>query len=293
MAATIFPPLKMTMLGGRLDAGFYSITPTVAADILETRNAANRSLKPVKIDQLVHDMEIGQFVLNGESIVFADNGDLLDGQHRLEACRRSGQTIIALVVFGIPPEARGTVDQGVARTTGDILQMDGTEYGNIVAATAKLAFAYTRGDGRTLTSLARISRADIINFVNTDPAIVEAARFGVQNSSPGIASASVIGFCYWLVSQRYGHGWATDYLSKLISGEDLHLGDGALAARNRLIAQGKAPNTVRIEIILRGFVAHYEGARLSRVQVSRSLPPLPTRKRAVAETQVTRELEAA
>lgn len=273
-----YPAFKPNMLNTRPLAGFYFISPEVAGELLSLRNVSNRSIKPIKLDQLIHDIREGQFFLNGESIVFANTGELIDGQHRLEACRQSGIGINALVVEGIDPSAKATVDQGSARTTGDILQMTGTEYGNITASIAKLAFSWVRGEGQ-FGSLARISRADTLGMIDGDPTLVDAAKYGANNSITGLASASVIGFCYWLIGRQYGVDEAEAYLNKVVVGEGLLLGDGALAARNRLIGLGKVATPVKIEIILRGFVAHFQGAKVSKLLVMKSLPALPSTRR--------------
>jgi hypothetical protein len=276
--AANFPPFTEQMIVPTLTAGFFTIYPSVANAILERRNSLNRTLKPIKIRQLVNDIEAGKFCLNGESVIFSASGVLLDGQHRLEACRQTGSAVSSLIATGLPEEAALTLDQGVARTTGDILQMAGTEYGNNVASIGRLAFAWLRGDGRSIGALNNVSRADILELVEADPTIADAASYGQNNRMTGLANATVVGFCYWIIGRQYGADVAEEYLSKVITGENLLLGEGALAVRNRLMATGKAPNTHKVEIVLRGFVAHYQGAKISRIQVSKALPPLPLRK---------------
>lgn len=287
-----YPAFTPNMLNTRPLAGFYFISPEVAGELLALRNVSNRSIKPIKLDQLIHDIREGQFFLNGESIVFARTGELIDGQHRLEACRQSGIGINALIVEGIDPSAKATVDQGSARTTGDILQMTGTEYGNITASIAKLAFSWERGDGQ-FGSLSRISRADTLGMIECDPTLADAAKYGANNTLVGLASASVIGFCYWLIGRQYGVAEAEEYLTKVVVGEGLLLGDGALVARNRLIGLGKVSTPVKIEIILRGFVAHYQGTKVSKLLVMKSLPALPPARRPTPKAEAERVSELA
>jgi hypothetical protein len=272
---TVFVPFRENLIVPKLHAGFFTITPAVAKSILETRNQANRTLKQSKVEQLTHDVHAGRFTLNGESIVFSEDGALLDGQHRLAACAASGKSISSVVVVGIPTDARSTVDQGVARTTGDVFQMSGFENGNTLAAIGRIAFAWLRGDGRSIGRMNDVSRADVMGLLNDDPTLADAAKFGHRHSVTGVASPTVMGFCFWLIGQHYGVDVAESYLGKVASGEGLLLGDGALAARNRLISEGKATSQTKIEIVLRGFVNHYQGVRVSKLLVMKSLPAMP------------------
>ena len=58
------------------------------------------------------DMEAGNWQWNGESIKFAEDGTLLDGQHRLAAIAESGVTLPVLVVRGLPNETQETAVDG-------------------------------------------------------------------------------------------------------------------------------------------------------------------------------------
>ncbi len=64
-------------------------------------------------------------MFNGDPIRFDIDEILRDGQHRLEAAVRAGETIEVLVVYGLAPQAQETMDLGRKRTVADALQMRG------------------------------------------------------------------------------------------------------------------------------------------------------------------------
>ena len=66
------------------------VTPELAAEWL-THNTHNRGLKPIAIKRFAEDMTTGDWQWNGESIRFAADGTLLDGQNRLHAIVDSGE----------------------------------------------------------------------------------------------------------------------------------------------------------------------------------------------------------
>ena len=106
------------------------ITPETALAMLET-NVNNREMKR---EPLVEAIKSGEWCLNGETIVFADDGTLLDGQNRLYACVVANIPIVSIVVRGIAKSAQVTMDSGVKRQVADYLKMLGYKDPNVVAA---------------------------------------------------------------------------------------------------------------------------------------------------------------
>ena len=98
-----------------------TITPEIAEKMLVT-NVGNRDPKRESIAKAI---ENGEWVLNGATIVFDENGNLTDGQNRLMACIKSGKPIDTIVVRGIKRSAQITMDTGVKRVLADYLKLAG------------------------------------------------------------------------------------------------------------------------------------------------------------------------
>ena len=82
--------------------------------------------------------------LNGEPIIIASDGTLLDGQHRLWAIVVSEATVPAVVVQGIDRSTFDTIDQGRKRTTGDVLSINGEGDSTLLAAEITWVWRYRR-----------------------------------------------------------------------------------------------------------------------------------------------------
>lgn len=115
-----------------------TITPDVAIAMLE-RNVKNRNLNH-KTNKYKGAMERGEWLLNGETIVFDNDGNLLDGQHRLDACVSSGVPFTTVVVRGIHSKAQETMDMGRKRSVSDFLKMRGVPEYREAATVGKALF---------------------------------------------------------------------------------------------------------------------------------------------------------
>ena len=98
------------------------ITPEVAMRMLGA-NVNNRDLNPNTA--VVKALENGEWEMNGETIVFDQAGVLIDGQHRLSACVKTGKPIETVVVRGIEHDAQITMDTGLRRNLRDYTKMRG------------------------------------------------------------------------------------------------------------------------------------------------------------------------
>ena len=118
------------------------ITPAEAAEILRTKNKVNRAIDRRLVARLAASMKAGEWKVNGECIVFAPDGTLLDGQNRLSAIVKSGVAITTCVMYNVPEDARATMDSGKKRTAADVLRFMGYKNSNIMAPIVRLAYIY-------------------------------------------------------------------------------------------------------------------------------------------------------
>ncbi len=118
------------------------VTPELAAEWL-VRNTGNRRLIKGHVDGLEHVLKRGEWSLNGETIKFAKDGRLLDGQHRLHACINSGVGFWTWVAHGLEASAFDTIDTNMrTRRTSDILGFHGKENTANLAACVKLLWKF-------------------------------------------------------------------------------------------------------------------------------------------------------
>lgn len=123
--------------------------PELATYIIENLNVGNRSPKPRQIRVYADDMANDNWSVTGVPIVFATNGQLLDGQNRLMAAVRAGVPFTTHVVFGVEPQSFVHFDIGKTRTNMDVFQIMGAPYPLETSKFVKLYQAYSQGSAST------------------------------------------------------------------------------------------------------------------------------------------------
>ena len=113
-----------TALKNPLDIQLVTITPEMAEEMLK-RNIANRKVNQANVNRIAADMATGNYRINGETIKISSNGEILDGQHRLLACIKSGVPFKSYIVYNVEREAIGTIDMGKGRSVADSLNVMG------------------------------------------------------------------------------------------------------------------------------------------------------------------------
>lgn len=98
------------------------ITPELARRWLHVNCPTNRKVSGRTVEAYAREMKAGRWTLTHQAIAFNMAGELIDGQHRLEAVALSETTIRAYVSTGLPLEYNAPIDQGYGRKVDQILQ---------------------------------------------------------------------------------------------------------------------------------------------------------------------------
>lgn len=222
--------------------GLVQVTPELA-ELWLARNLRNRKISQPSVNQYARNIEHDQWPFTGDPVRFSDNGDLLDGQHRLTAIHQTGRTLPLLVITGLHERTQAFMDGGRKRNAADTLAI--RELPNYVAVSSlvRLALLWNPGGiwepsrgtqlyGRYL----QISTAEILDFAARHPEVHSAALRGVTAARlvPG-ARASVIGAAY-LRARLLDDIFDVDaWFDSLETGANLTLGDPVLALRNGMM----------------------------------------------------------
>ena len=145
-----------------------NVTPEQAAKWLE-RNTHNRKLRTHQVAAMVRDIQEGRWKWNGDSIKFAKDGTLLDGQHRLNAIVESGQPIEMLVIHGLDKATQATMDTGAKRSGADVLKLQGEKNYTVLAAALRSAILWdagvrNMGGGNRVTT-----NGDLVDYLEAHP----------------------------------------------------------------------------------------------------------------------------
>jgi hypothetical protein len=118
-------------------------------------NTANRRVKSGVVERYARDMESGNWLKTHEGIAFSEDGELVDGQHRLLAVIKSGKNVGMTVTTGIPKAAKLVIDQGSKREAHDSIRLAGRgDYGSKDVAAARILLAAQKSGPRSCSEIA-------------------------------------------------------------------------------------------------------------------------------------------
>lgn len=143
------------------------ITPEIAEKMLHT-NVNNRDPKREAIAKAIRN---AQWKLNGATIVFDNNGILLDGQNRLMACIKADMPIVTVVVRGIGKNAQITMDTGVKRALADYLKLNGYKNVSIVGAAGLMIYradTYGLQSAFTMPTIGKDTMETVFEFIQSE-----------------------------------------------------------------------------------------------------------------------------
>lgn len=243
-----------------------TITPALAERILTTRNLNNRPMKSGKIKDYARDLKEGRWGLTGDTLKFASDGSLRDGQNRLAAVIRASVPLVTHAVFGIKPDLFSRMDIGKNRTPSDVFSIAGFHYANHAAATVRWLLILT---GRNPADRsAHFTNEELLSAYREkfDPvAIEDAVKIALEvKKNTGAPVGSVAALCYLFTKEdgdkaahffrdwTEGRGNARSPVKAL----QKRLTEISVATNNRV------HESVRNALIVLAYIAYREGRSL-------------------------------
>ncbi len=205
------------------------VSPTVAKTIL-LKNGRNRALRQARIDRYASDMLAGGWRVNGETISISDKGNLLNGQHRLNAVVKANVIVPMWIAEGVDESAFSTIDDGFSRTAGDVLGMAKITNANSVAAVMRITMNYRDGIG---ISKPRPNRAIEEAITKHNPEKFVAKHHAFLQLGRSVAMSALF-IAYEFGSPEISEK-VDDFAKGLITGENLGHGDARAIFRNKLV----------------------------------------------------------
>lgn len=226
-----FPALLRSMVANPPDGSVrMTITPDMAQTMLK-HNTGNRARNAARIRQYAADMASGAWLYSGQPIIFADNGQLNDGQHRLHACIAAGVPFETDVKFGVPRKAFVVTDTGKKRTPGDVLRIDGEQHASTLGAALRMLASYNAGQYH----LGAVFTAQTLEEVLADhPGMRDSVKVGCSvYRGFRLIPASTLAFCHYVLSGIHAQQCA-DFFDVLASGAARKT-DPVVVLRNQFI----------------------------------------------------------
>lgn len=223
---------------GPVTIRFVTVDPALARSLLDSMTD-NRAPHRRQVEQLTRAMRAGDFEFNGEPLIIAETGAMIDGQHRCLACVASGESFDTLVVSGIRPRAFDTIDQSSRRTAADVLKMGNVPNATTTAAAVRLLWAHKHHSGMWNMANVQASPREIEGML---------AKLGgsfTHHAVTGAAAQRALGGAGSFLAAMHYLFWQKDaaaadsFFASLISGANLPEGDPILLLRRRLDENAK------------------------------------------------------
>jgi len=217
----------------KLDIKILDINPDFAYKMLE-KNTMNRTISQITVTRYANDMASGAWKQNGESIKIAEDGSIIDGQHRLWAIIESGKTITMIVIYNVSKDCMDSIDIGLSRQFKDVLKIAGSTHSVTAAGITKLAWIYDNYDKelRNGTTKAETRNSVLKAYYDQNRDLIEWAA-EVADCGVHHFVKSYMGFCLYVLLRK-NPVEAIDFISMVKSGENLYTGHPIMSLRMKL-----------------------------------------------------------
>jgi hypothetical protein len=266
-----------------------TVGPKKAAKYL-TKNPKNRKISPVVWKRYAKAMVEGNWALTGEPLIFDDDGNLLDGQHRLTACVESGVSFTTLVIRGIDKDTWAKMNIGRSRTLANVLQAENIPYANRIASAANMAMAIEdaeeAADSSPIGTREKVDPDELLAYVKQNLELLHEAVLAVsKDQGPSILRPPSVFIALYLLLAKKNRTRTREFFEALTSGEVLTKEDPAWRLRATLISKLSQKNVRTkklwlIGVTIKAWNAHLQGKKIKQLKfgLSESFPKIRARR---------------
>lgn len=203
-----------------------TITPEDATRWLQA-NCKNRPVRKRHVEFLANEIKNGNWQVNGQPIIIADNEQVLDGQHRLLAVIEAGMSIKTMVTYGIPESAFATIDTGAVRTSADALCLHFEEYPQMVVKAVAAAVPWLKQleKGSIHHGRTKISNTEVIHYAKDHLPMFERAGTLLHYPKDNRPMSIGVGTALYEFFARKDEEAADKFFESVFTGENLERGD--------------------------------------------------------------------
>lgn len=173
-----------------MDIEQVTVTPEMAKAWLGQNTGNFRRATSRTIDAYAADMAAGRWDLNGESIKFHPDGQLVDGQHRLLACIKAQTPFTTIVMWGVT-ESRNLDRQRKRRLADYLRHMNETNATNLAAA-INVGYKWEQGVYDTGRDDVNPTMDQALDWLDVHPGIRDSSRFVYRFTAPPTRITSAV-----------------------------------------------------------------------------------------------------
>lgn len=248
-----------------VSAEVVRLTPDLAAAFLRS-SAGNRPIRAARIRAYADTIARGEWRLNGETIVFDQDGQLRNGHHRCHAVILANTPIDVLVARGVAPDTFATFDRHARRSTGELLAMQGERRYFALAAALRHLHFYLTDRTRLIDASSHITAeqtlATLAEHPGIRPSVERAASWHVANR---ILAPSLVIFGDYAMTDDPDH--AAEFWHALDTGANLTDTSPIYHLRKRLLdnaaSSRKLPIGERYVLLAKTWSFYFSGRMIT------------------------------
>lgn len=194
-----------------------TITPEMASEMLKY-NDRNVPVKRSKLAHYTRQFIEGKWVYTCEPIAFSDAGRLINGQHRLMACRDSKIPFKADVSYGVPDDSFFFIDQ-FGRPGSDSFSVASVPNAQMAYSATRFLVSYERGSTSGDAALGNLTMSpkEVHDAYLRFDGLQESVKVGLRFKRDRLPSPAIAAGIHYLCAQR-SRTAADYYFDKVISG---------------------------------------------------------------------------
>lgn len=208
--------------------GWHTISSEKAEQLLRYNPVgANRKANLGTVLYYAAQMKRGDWPKTGQPLIFKENDDLADGQHRLWASYLSGASFVTYVVTKVPEHPRlfAYIDNGKVRSAANALQTAGMNgVSPLIVKALDYAYAYENNlfTVNSVQKRERMSPVQYLDSLEAHPNARVAAKLAVSDYSEAadLADREVVAFATMEIIDLHGEEVAERFFNELGGVED-------------------------------------------------------------------------
>jgi hypothetical protein len=267
----------------KLDLKKLLITPTLAKELL-LKNNSNRRISKETVHSYATDMREKRWKENtAEFIKIAEDGEILDGQHRLLGIIEADTSVYFDIAFGISKSVFDVLDTGKIRSSADVFSIERIENSVIISAIIKSYLILSKNSRFDLNSSSKshkLTNTLILEEYQRRPEYwqqVASFSYKCHKNFAKILPASYIGTLY-----AYFYDISTEdsrnFINQLCSGESITNSSISVLRQALLkdkISQRKMQTTDKLAIIVKTWNAFRLGKNYRIMKFDRNIENMP------------------
>lgn len=184
------------------------LTPRLAMQLKEGK-LLNRKIIKSALEDYKRQVRAKLWELVPDSmLLLTADGQLLNGQHRIETVIETGIAIPIIICYGVPARLFSKIDCGRKWTAKDVLSVDSWNRPKDVGATAKIIIQYFQG---TIAPNNPETNEEILRFSRANVAALEESILAVNALRYQRNAMAALHFLYSMISRRRADEFIRDF----------------------------------------------------------------------------------